>query len=98
MLTPKINLLSLKQAVKVGPGQPLDIDIDDIFVVAEGGLKLSTTVPDEHNKLESSGYLCRKRPGDIVTKTSTQKDVNRKVRDASVLFCQEKVQPISWTE
>ena len=74
-----------KQALKVGPDQPVEVGNDDIFVIATGELKLSTSIPNECTKLESSGYLCRKRPGDIVTKMSTQNDVKRKVRIASAL-------------
>uniref|UniRef100_A0A7S2KVM8 Cyclic nucleotide-binding domain-containing protein n=1 Tax=Leptocylindrus danicus TaxID=163516 RepID=A0A7S2KVM8_9STRA len=76
----KLNELAscFPRALKVGPDQPVEVGNDDIFVIATGELKLSTSIPNECTKLESSGYLCRKRPGDIVTKMSTQNDVKRK--------------------
>ena len=52
---------------------------DDVYLVAEGELELSTILPDAANKIDSAGYLCKKRPGDIVTKTSSKQDAQRKV-------------------
>ncbi len=58
----------------------MELGVNDIYIVAEGELELSTVIPGKQRKLDSSGYLCKKRPGDIVTKTSTKEDVQRKVR------------------
>eukprot|EP00979_Chaetoceros_neogracilis_P018411 scaffold10584_cov211-Chaetoceros_neogracile.AAC.1 len=44
-----------------------------------GELNLSTTMADPKYRLESKGYLCKKRPGDIISKPKEQRLATEKL-------------------
>ena len=56
---------------------------NEIYIVASGEMELRSSVPSRHSKIENVGYLCKKRPGDIISKIQEQKKAARKVRDDS---------------
>mmetsp|Transcript_68367 Transcript_68367/g.101546 ORF Transcript_68367/g.101546 Transcript_68367/m.101546 type:complete len:136 (+) Transcript_68367:687-1094(+) len=59
--------------------ETIPIKSDSIYVIADGEIELSTIIPSENTKVDNLGYLCKKRPGDIVNKRQTQKEAVRKV-------------------
>ena len=64
--------------VKCSPaGTRVDLDSQRLYIVAKGEVDLSTTYPD-HTKVEASGYLCRKREGDVINLKHTREDARRK--------------------
>ena len=65
--------------IRSRPGKTLTLDPSTIYVVAEGEVDLSTSYPVEGKKVEARGYLCRKRPGDIVNIYQAKQDVERKM-------------------
>ena len=67
-------------------GKILSLDEDQIYIVAVGELNLRTTLPAENSKVENLGYLCKKRPGEIVNKLQAQKHAVRKVRWSQVII------------
>lgn len=77
-LTPEtINEFALcfTQSVRGIPGKTLKLNSNKIYLVCEGEVHLSTTFPEEGTKLETKGYLCRKRRGDIIDVGQTKQDV-----------------------
>lgn len=77
-LTPEtINEFALcfTQSVRGIPGKTLKLDLNKIYLVCEGEVHLSTTFPEEGTKIETKGYLCRKRRGDIIDVGQTKQDV-----------------------
>ena len=58
-------------------GTRVDLDSQRLYIVAKGEVDLSTTYPD-HTKVEASGYLCRKREGDVINLKHTREDARRK--------------------
>lgn len=62
-------------------GKEIELEQDTIYIVAHGELQLHTTIPLEQKaKLENKGYLCKKYPGDIVSKHQAQTQAICKVR------------------
>mmetsp|Transcript_27239 Transcript_27239/g.40085 ORF Transcript_27239/g.40085 Transcript_27239/m.40085 type:complete len:615 (-) Transcript_27239:563-2407(-) len=59
--------------------ETIPIKSDSIYVIADGEIELSTIIPSENTKVDNLGYLCKKRPGDIVNKRQTQKEAVRKI-------------------
>ena len=49
-----------------------------IYILAKGELTLSTVLPSS-NKNQSKGYLCTKRPGDILDKHTLRRDAAKRV-------------------
>ena len=69
------NLVSCKS------GEKVLIDPDKVYIVAKGKLELQTTLPSNvPAKVESSAYLCKKHPGDIICKPNEQERAMEKVR------------------
>ena len=65
------------QTIQATPGQAIALDSQNIYVVCEGEVDLSTSYPVEGTKIEAKGYLCRKKRGDIVHVRSAKEDVER---------------------
>jgi CRP-like cAMP-binding protein len=59
------------------PGTRIELDGDRLYIVSRGAVDLSTTYPD-HTKVEATGYLCRKKEGDIISLNHTKEDAKRK--------------------
>ena len=58
-------------------GCRVDLESDRIYIIAQGEVDLSTAYPDQ-SKIEGSGYLCKKRPGDIINLKHTKDDARKK--------------------
>jgi hypothetical protein len=67
--------------LRVKEGDIVNLDRNKVYIVAEGELELRTTLPEPKGKIESKGYLCKKRPGDIISKPCENEIVVEKVRD-----------------
>lgn len=65
--------------LRVKEGDILNLDRNKVYIVAEGELELRTTLPEPKSKIESKGYLCKKRPGDIISKPRENEIVVEKV-------------------
>eukprot|EP00594_Rhizosolenia_setigera_P019378 CAMPEP_0178957334 /NCGR_PEP_ID=MMETSP0789-20121207/10849_1 /TAXON_ID=3005 /ORGANISM="Rhizosolenia setigera, Strain CCMP 1694" /LENGTH=658 /DNA_ID=CAMNT_0020639557 /DNA_START=425 /DNA_END=2397 /DNA_ORIENTATION=+ len=50
-----------------------------VYIVAEGELEMSTTIPDFKGKHDTKKYLCKKKLGDIVNLIEAQKEATRKL-------------------
>lgn len=66
--------------IKIKKGETPKLDENKLYIVATGELELSTTMADPKMKIEHKGYLCKKRPGDILSKPKEQKIATEKVR------------------
>jgi hypothetical protein len=66
--------------VFVKKGDILTLNENLVYIIAKGELNLSTTMADPKYRLESKGYLCKKRPGDIISKPKEQRLATEKVR------------------
>jgi hypothetical protein len=60
-------------------GDTVKLDDNTIYIVTEGELELSALIPTFDKKNESRGYLCKKKPGDILSKRSANKHAVQKV-------------------
>lgn len=66
--------------VQIKKGETPKLDENKLYIVSTGELELSTTMADPKMKIENKGYLCKKRPGDILSKPKEQKLATEKVR------------------
>jgi hypothetical protein len=77
------KLLELAECVQytleANEGENVRLEEDTIYIVIEGELELSVLLPTPDKKNESLGYLCKKKPGDILSKISANKHATRKV-------------------
>lgn len=48
-------------------GDEISLDENTIYIIGKGSLELSATMADPSMKIENKGYLCKKRPGDLVS-------------------------------
>lgn len=65
--------------IRSKPGKSILLDAHHVYVVCEGEVDLSASFPEEGTKLETKGYLCRKRRGgDIVNVCQPKQDVQRR--------------------
>ncbi len=69
--------------IKCKAGDKLTLEHDKVYIIAKGRLELQTTLPGD-NKIEYSAYLCKKQPGDIISKTYEEKRVIDKVRRLNI--------------
>jgi hypothetical protein len=60
-------------------GETINIDHENVYIVAYGELELKTILPKSSGKIETRGFLCKKHPGDIVYQRNTQKLATEKV-------------------
>lgn len=67
------------EVVKSRPGKEVALDPRKVYVVCQGEVDLSTSYPEREGKVEAKGYLCRKRRGDIINVTQTERDVQRRI-------------------
>jgi len=67
------------EVVKSRPGKEIALDPRKVYVVCQGEVDLSTSYPEKEGKVEAKGYLCRKRRGDIINVTQTERDVQRRM-------------------
>jgi adenylate kinase len=67
------------KTVRAKPGKSILLNAHAVYVVCEGEVNLSTSFPEEGTKLQTRGYLCRKRRGDIVNVCRTKQDVQRRM-------------------
>ena len=67
------------QTIRTSPGKGITLDSRKVYIVCEGEVDLSTSYPQEGVKVETKGYLCRKRVGDIVNVVQTERDVARRM-------------------
>ena len=56
----------------VKKGERLSLNENLVYIIATGDLELSTTMADPKMKIEHKGYLCKKHPGDIISKPKEQ--------------------------
>lgn len=68
------------QSKIVKNGDTITLEENSVYIIAKGELELSTTMADPKMKIESKGYLCKKRPGDIISKSKEQRLATEKVR------------------
>jgi len=77
------TLLELAECVQftltAHKGNRVTLEEETIYIVIEGELELSVLLPTADKKNESLGYLCKKKPGDILSKISVNKQATRKV-------------------
>lgn len=71
------------QVKRSDSGSRIELDSQRIYIVAEGEVDLSTTYPDGDAKVEATGYLCRKREGDIINLNQTKEDARKKATESS---------------
>lgn len=64
---------------RVEPDQSIKLRSSITYILAEGELQFTTILPDAHGKVDSQEYLCKKRPGDIVSQVEVQRDASRKL-------------------
>jgi CRP-like cAMP-binding protein len=67
------------EVVKSRPGKEIALDPHKVYVVCQGEVDLSTSYPEVEGKVEAKGFLCRKRRGDIINVTQTERDVKRRM-------------------
>jgi adenylate kinase len=67
------------KTVRAKPGKTILLNVHAVYAVCEGEINLSTSFPEEGTKLQTRGYLCRKRRGDIVNVCQTKQDVQRRM-------------------
>jgi len=65
--------------IKSRPGKEIALDSHKVYVVCQGEVDLSTAYPEVDGKVEAKGFLCRKRCGDIINVTQTERDVKRRM-------------------
>ena len=80
---PDLKLFELAECVKhtllVKEGENIRLEEDTIYIVIEGELELSVLIPTPDKKNECRGYLCRKKPGDVLSKIAANKHATRQV-------------------
>ncbi|KAL3821971.1 hypothetical protein ACHAXA_004459 [Cyclostephanos tholiformis] len=67
------------KTIRAKPSKTILLDVHAVYVVCEGEVHLSTSFPEEGTKLQTKGYLCRKRRGDIINVCQTKQDVQRRM-------------------
>ena len=67
-------------SIRCKEGEILNINQENVYIVAEGELELKTILPKPEGKIETRGFLCKKYPGDIVYQRQAQKLATDKVR------------------
>lgn len=65
--------------ILIKKGETPKLDESKLYIVATGELELTTTMADPKMKIENKGYLCKKRPGDILHKPKEQKLATEKL-------------------
>lgn len=60
-------------------GETVHIDVDNVYIVAQGELDLQTILPKPEAKVETHGFLCKKYPGDVIYQQQAKKMVAAKV-------------------
>lgn len=65
--------------IVIKKGETPALDNNNVYIVATGELELSATMADPKMKIEHKGYLCKKRPGDILNKPKEQKIATEKL-------------------
>jgi len=86
-------------AFKAKAGSTLKLENGIVYVVAEGDLELSTTLPVvPRQKIDTSAYLCKKKPGDIVNQQQTKKEAERRVEQRKLKRFVDDVKTSSCTK
>ena len=67
------------EVVRRPPGKEIALDPRRVYIVCQGEVDLSTSYPEIEGKVEAKGFLCRKRQGDIINITQTERDVQRRM-------------------
>lgn len=71
------------QVERSSSGSRIELNNQRIYIVAEGEVDLSTTYPDGDAKVEATGYLCRKREGDVINLKCTEENARKKATGSS---------------
>ena len=67
------------EIIKSRSGKEIALDPHRIYIVCQGEVDLSASYPEIEGKVEAKGFLCRKRRGDIINVTQTERDVKRRM-------------------